>query len=152
MAIQEAILAANSTDNDDRLVEIPAYTFSSLPIRSDNIDNITMQIDGKVLVSKDYKSFPNRDERNIEDFLAFYDSNDLVFEGTGVIDGQGFMWWVREFISKNIYGRPLLVQLHECHNVEWTGIKLMNGPYYHLNAHVHGAWFHDFVIEVDVLS
>ena len=28
----------------------------------------------------------------------------------------------------------------------------MNGPYYHLNAHVYGAWFHDFVIEVDVLA
>jgi len=72
-----------------------------------------MQIDGTLLVSKDYKSFPNRldDESRIEDFLAFYSAVDVVFKGTGVIDGQGFMWWVREFISKNTYGRPFLVSM-----------------------------------------
>ena len=132
MAIQEAILAANSTDNDDRVVEIPAFTFSSLPVRSEHIINITVQIDGTLLVSKDYKSFPNKDSNNIEDFFTFRFCHDLVFKGEGVIDGQGFMWWIREFISKNTYGRPLLVVFRDSQNIEWTGVKLMNGPYYHL--------------------
>ena len=59
MAIQEAILAAHSDENDDRVVEIPAgLTFSSLPIRSDFVKDITIQIDGTLLASKDYKSYP----------------------------------------------------------------------------------------------
>jgi len=37
--------------------------------------------------------------------------------------------------------------------MEWAGIKLMNGPSYHLMAQqTNNAWFHDFEIEVDVLS
>ena len=86
MAIQEAILAANSDDNDDRVVEIPAgMTFSSLPIRSDNLKDVTIQIDGTLLASKDYKSYPIRTHESksqgdkIEDFFAFYDSDGLTF-------------------------------------------------------------------------
>ena len=90
-AIKAAIQAANSDDNDDRLVEIPAHTFSTLPIRNENINNITMQIDGTILASKDWKSYTTTVDlilgTQIDHVLSFYDSCNLLFTGSGVIDG-----------------------------------------------------------------
>ena len=104
MAILDAIMAAHSSDNDDRVIEIPAgHTFSSFPIRADNVKNITIQIDGTLLLSKDFKAF------SADGFLTFHDTEDLTFKGTGTIDGQGFAWWIREYLQKNIHGRPHLL-------------------------------------------
>ena len=72
MAIQEAMMAANSDENDDRTVEIPAgRTFSSLPITGNDIKKITFIIDGTLLCSKDFNSFPVGNERayDIENFI-----------------------------------------------------------------------------------
>ena len=70
-----------------------------------------------------------------------------------MIDGQGFMWWMRELLQKNPYNRPNLVNFRRVRNSEWTGVKLMNSAYYHLNVRdIDQAYFHDFEIEVDVAS
>ena len=123
-AILNAILAADSDDNDDGLVEIPSgMTFSSLPVRTVNLTDVTIQIDGTLLVSKDFESFPAK-----SDFLMFFDARNLTFKGQGVIDGQGYMWWIREYLRKNVNGRPNLVIINECSNIEWSGIRLLNSP------------------------
>ena len=45
------------------------------------------------------------------------------------------------------------MNIHSVRNVEWTGIKLQNSPYYHLNCRdIDQAYFHDFEIVVDVAS
>jgi hypothetical protein len=44
-------------------------------------------------------------------FFALGMSTDLTIEGTGTIDGQGYMWWVREILQMNIHGRNNLVEI-----------------------------------------
>ena len=93
MAILDAIMAAHSSDNDDRIVEIPAgHTFSSFPVRANDLKNITFQIDGTLLLSKNFEAF------SADGFFAFDDTEDITFKGTGTIDGQGFNWWIREYL------------------------------------------------------
>ena len=80
-------------------------------------------------MSKRYKLYTKH-----EAFLWVVGGQDIVFKGSGVIDGQGYMWWMREYLQKNIHGRPYLVVLENCTDVEWTGIKLMNSPTFHLKT------------------
>ena len=51
-------MAANATDNDDNIVEIPAgMTFSSMPIALSDISNIEFVVDGTLLMSKRFKEY-----------------------------------------------------------------------------------------------
>lgn len=92
-ALHQAILAANSTENEDHMVIIPAgKTFSSLPIPAiTDISNVHIVIDGTLLVSKDVNSYKADLEkwRNptdlyvIEEFLTFRDVENITFSGSG---------------------------------------------------------------------
>ncbi len=63
------------------------------------------------------------------------------------------MWWVREWLQKNPLGRPKILRMNRARNIEFTGIKVLNGPYYHLHFYdVDNVYFHDFEIEVDVMG
>ena len=92
-ALHRAILAANSTEDEDRKVIIPAgKTFSSLPVPAiTDIANVEIVIDGTLLVSKDFNSYKADLEkwRNptdlyvIEEFLTFRDVENITFSGSG---------------------------------------------------------------------
>jgi hypothetical protein len=97
-ALRSAILAANE-DTTDRIVEVPAgYNFTIFNVTVDSIYNIEFQFDGQILVSKDYKNFPTYSNGRVTDIFVINDSTNLKFYGTGIVDGQGWKWWVREFL------------------------------------------------------
>ena len=107
-AIYQAAVAANSTEDEDRTVEFPAgYTFSSMPILIQNVTNITFVIDGTLQASKNHEKYPTTggNSEKIRNFFVLYDTEHITFSGKGEIDGQGFMWWVRELLKKNPMGR-----------------------------------------------
>ena len=54
--------------------------------------------------------------------------SDIVFRGKGEIDGQGFMWWVREVLKENDLGRPQLLRIENGKNIEFKEIKVRNSP------------------------
>ena len=54
-ALFDAIIAANSTENDDNTITLPAgKTFSSLNFNVTNLTNVNFVIDGTLLASKHY--------------------------------------------------------------------------------------------------
>lgn len=60
------------------------------------------------------------------------------------------MWWIREYIGRNKAGRPKLLQITGATNLEFTGVRWTNSPYYHMDIRdFDGAYFHDFEIYVD---
>ena len=112
-AFADAIAAANATMTEERRVIVPEnYTFSCMPINVRYVTNITIQIDGTLLVSKNHKRYP-LDGSNVYDFLAFQYVQGVKIEGKGSVQGQGFMWWVRELLGRNKNGRPQLLVFRE---------------------------------------
>ena len=52
----DAIKAANSSTKDERRVLVPAdLTFTMMPVYATNIKKVTLQIDGVLQASKNYK-------------------------------------------------------------------------------------------------
>jgi hypothetical protein len=80
-----------------------------MPMIFMNATNVTFNIDGEVWVSSDYKSWPLTSKNKYQNVFTFEDITGLTIQGKGVVEGQGFMWWVREALNKNIHKRPLLV-------------------------------------------
>lgn len=63
-----------------------------------NIHNVTFTIEGSVFAAQEFDNWPLKNNNKVFDFWTFEDSSHLHLKGDGVIDGQGFQWWVREFM------------------------------------------------------
>ena len=64
----------------------------------------------------------------IEHLFDFKEATNITFKGSGEIDGQGYMWWVRELLQQNPIGRPMILSMYRSNNVEFSGISVRNSP------------------------
>lgn len=105
----DAIVAANyTTDGSEREVLIPAgRNFHMQPVWARNFTNVTISIEGNITASKRHHRWPttvhfdekkNITKTNIRDFIDFEYVHDVLVRGNGQVDGQGYMWWIREYI------------------------------------------------------
>jgi polygalacturonase len=81
-----------------------------------------------------------------------HDNKNLKITGKGWLDGQGFMWWIREFLQKNIHRRPNMVSMERCVDLEWEGLSMKNSPRYHVQPRAVNSYWHDFEIYVDIVG
>lgn len=107
-AFMDALVAANYTT--DREVLVPAgHNFNMFAVWGRYVNNITITIDGNITASKRYRHWPLKeeyDEKNItsqvvRDFIDIEYTTDVLVRGKGTVDGNGFMWWVREYLVQN---------------------------------------------------
>ncbi|XP_056693960.1 polygalacturonase isoform X2 [Spinacia oleracea] len=95
-------------------------TFSG-PCNSDT----TVQISGTILASKDRSDF-EKDKRH---WLIFKKIDNLSFEGGGVIDGNGEIWWEN---SCKI-NKKLALTLEECDNLAMSNLNIQNAQQMHVS-------------------
>ena len=157
-AFTTAIIQANYTEAEaDREVIVPAgFTFHMLSVKASYISNLTITIDGTLMVSKRHQKWSTHwddavNKTQIDQFMEFREVHNFVIRGSGTVDGQGYMWWVREYFGNNKYNRPHLLWLEGGTNLEFTGVRWVNSPFYHMwITDFDGAYFHDFEIFVNV--
>ena len=156
-ALNDALIAANwTTIEEDREVYIPwNNTFHMMPIKLDYMRNVTLTIDGTVKVSKRQNNWPRYrnggGKLKLREFWEFDEAHDLTIQGNGTVDGQGYMWWMREYIGTNpLSSRPDLVRINGATNLEVSGVKFKDSPHFHVHVEdFDGLYFHDFEIEVN---
>lgn len=149
----DAIVAANYTsDVSQRVVHIPYnYTFHMMPVWAANFSNIVFQIDGTLKLSKRHHVFPQVKEGKVREMFYFEDVESLRVQGNGTVDGQGYMWWIREYIMRNPNGRPKMFVVERANNLTFTGVRWVNSPQFHFEIKdVDGLYMHDFEIYVDI--
>ena len=104
-----------------------------------------------MLLSKDafsYIKVPGEDP----DVLVFRNWEDFKIEGKGMIDGQGYMWWVREYIQTNPpqMKRPRMFNGYNLKNFEMSGIYAINSPRFFFRFNdCDGIYIHDIEIYTD---
>jgi hypothetical protein len=104
-----------------------------MPFSVQFLSGVTFRIDGTVIASSHWRHWPvatsnSEDHQQYQHFWTYSNSESLTFEGKGVIEGQGYMWWIREILQMNIHQRPNLVEVQQVVNFEWSGIGLRNSP------------------------
>ena len=152
-ALERAFEDANA-DASDREVLIPKGTvFSMMPTYMKNLENVSLKVDGTILQSMNWVQYPNgHDASGDYDALLFFEACDgILIEGSGTIDGQGFMWWIREILQKNKHTRPYIIKYRLSRNLEVRDLLIKNSPYYHIVPHdCENLYMHDFEIYVDI--
>jgi hypothetical protein len=116
-AFLDAVIKANSTLTGERIVKVPKGIFYSFPMRMNNIQNVTILIEGKLSASKLIKGWPRQDKSGYyEDFISCHSCSYLTIHGGGKIDGRGYHWWLvsilndQKLLPDNNY-RPHLIRL-----------------------------------------
>ena len=63
------------------------------------------------------------------------------------------MWWVREFLNKNLAHRPKLIRFDHLDGMEFSGLYVKNSPSFHIvPKDSQNMYFHDMEIYVDVMG
>ena len=123
-AFMDALVAANyTTDGTEREVLVPSgHTFGMMAVWGDEFTNITITIDGNIKASKRFNKWPTNGN-SVRNFMDFNEIHNVIFRGVGTVDGQGYMWWIREYLSLNHKGRPHLFRVNGATNIEIFGIR-----------------------------
>ncbi len=130
-AIQKAINSCASAGGGT--VEVPPGTYLSAPLFLKS--NITLQVDAGATLdaSKTLSDYTIPTGVTVkEPVLAFingYQLNNVGITGTGLINGEGSVWWPT---GKAAHDRPRLIELAYATTVTVTGIHLENAGSMHL--------------------
>ena len=96
-AMLKALLAANNSA--DRVVEIPkGSVITMMAWNISSLYDITIKLDGDVYATKYWKQWPRTPSGDRMHFWQFYYCDGIKIEGSGMMDGQGYMWWWREIL------------------------------------------------------
>ena len=100
-----------------------------MPIWASDLNDVTLTIDGVLETS------PHIDEWTDggKNFITISDSKHFNINGKGIVEGQGYEWWVREWNHQNKHGRPHLLQYSRVQYSEISGVLWRNAPMYHMN-------------------
>ena len=149
----EALRLVNENTSGDRTLWVPSYNdFSMFPINATNLDDVTIKIDGKIRATQNFRQWPIEDDAHVH-FIHLVNCTDIIFEGSGIVDGQGYMWWFREILNQNIARRPKLFFLEFIDGLEFSGLLVKNSPSFHVQpVHSQNIYFHDFEIFVDIMG
>jgi hypothetical protein len=76
-----------------------------MPIRIEHVHNLTIELNGKLIASKNVKHWPRQKDipTYFEDFLSFWSSSNIEITGGGKIDGRGYHWWMLLFLNDKKY-------------------------------------------------
>ncbi len=104
-------------------------TCNAMPLSISNTFNKTLIIHGRLLAARKWFGSP---------FFSASQVTNLLIGGSGVVDGQGHLWWTG---SNKTPGRPILMLLTDCVNVVVENLNFLNSAFYHL--YITG---HDYVL------
>jgi len=122
-AIQNAINSA--TSGGVGTVEIPPGTFLSGPLTLAN--SLNLQLDaGATLLMLPLNEYPGGDV-SPPNFISGSSLHDIEISGSGVIEGQGLLWW-KDVETNSAANRPNMITLSTCSRLLIQDVTLSNCP------------------------
>eukprot|EP00475_Leptophrys_vorax_P002192 TRINITY_DN11249_c0_g1_i1.p1 TRINITY_DN11249_c0_g1~~TRINITY_DN11249_c0_g1_i1.p1 ORF type:complete len:439 (+),score=108.58 TRINITY_DN11249_c0_g1_i1:67-1383(+) len=126
--------AASLASMSERVVEIPAgQVYYMYTVLTTDVDNLVINVSGTLIAHDNYTYWEIR-QGGYGHFLQFVNCNNLTITGNGdgVIDGQGYNWWLEEILVQLHHGRPHLISVSETRNLLIEKIHMKNSPCYHI--------------------
>ena len=100
----------------------------------ENIDNIQIVIDGKILLYNDVSSWPKVNNDKYYNAIDIRNSNNLTITGSGKIDGQGYIWWVDFYKGNIVRQRPTIINIKDSIDVTIENLTLLDSPRFNIYA------------------
>ena len=100
----------------------------------ENIYNIKIQIDGKIILYNDTDYWPKSKSNTYFNAIDIRNSTNLTITGKGNIDGQGYIWWLKFLKNDIIRCRPTIINIENSINILIEKISLYNSPRFNIYA------------------
>ena len=140
-ALGRALAAANmGVSQDERTVLVPAnkeyHVFST---NASGLISVEIKIRGTLILSDNISAWPVVN-KIYNPMLLFKNCTNLIITGqgkngesVGVLEGQGYNWWVAVFENKLKFDRPHLIEIDESVNISIFHLHLKDSPRYHIS-------------------
>lgn len=149
LALQKALVAANTSATDRNTLVPAGASFYYFWLKVDYLVNVTLQIDGTLLVSNNLTAEEWPTSGGFAS-LWFEHARGLTLTGNGKIDGQGYDWWWHVIITKEDH-RPHMVIMDSSQDILITNLLFVNSPQFHLKLdHIMNVVVRNITIYVDV--
>lgn len=94
---------------------------------------INFESNSELIASTEYKNWPVESDAYVT-FLSNPNSiTNLTINGSGIIMGNGQIWWPLYKKNELKYRRPNLINLNKMNDVVVSGITMINSPMFHLD-------------------
>ncbi|MHB1022245.1 MAG: glycoside hydrolase family 28 protein [Acidobacteriaceae bacterium] len=136
-AIQAAI--DDCASHGGGVVRLTAGTYLSAPLALKSHVNLALDQGAILFGSPDFADYPLRPDapwRRIS-LLHADKATDISITGSGIIDGNGQVWWTAHYQRKKGQpeeARPLLIDLTHSQKILIEGVTLRNSPMYNIMA------------------
>ncbi|XP_057757621.1 polygalacturonase At1g48100-like [Arachis stenosperma] len=100
---------------------------------------LVFQVDGTLMAPDGPENWPEEDKRN--QWLVFYKLDQMILNGTGIIQGNGEQWWDlpckphRSPKGEPVSGpcdSPAMIRFFMSSNLVVAGLKIQNSPQFHV--------------------
>ena len=136
-AIQKTIAACNAAGGGT--VDLPAGKYLCRPFALASNLNLHLEKGATICFPENPQDY-QRGGKDFQNCITLDNGHDVAITGSGVIDGQGRIFW-KQFLAAKTSGaaamarmghRPRLVGLTRCVRVLVEDVKLTNSPMFHL--------------------
>eukprot|EP00730_Choanoeca_flexa_P005331 TRINITY_DN11927_c0_g3_i11.p2 TRINITY_DN11927_c0_g3~~TRINITY_DN11927_c0_g3_i11.p2 ORF type:complete len:259 (+),score=24.54 TRINITY_DN11927_c0_g3_i11:1-777(+) len=150
-ALANAFQNASTLRGSHRRVSVPAqdfYAFATPAVW--NLTSITLEIHGRWIASNNITAWPLNRKNECMPILEFDYCQNLTFQGSGYVIGQGYDWWVLTILNA-IHSRPHMLVMNQCQHVVIKDLHFYDSPQFHLRLHdIVDFRIHGIEIKVDV--
>ena len=111
--------------NNETIYYLPVYEYLN------DIHNINIVINGTLILYNDTDAWPLYNSKYYNSIDIRYSSN-ITITGSGIIDGQGYIWWKKFLIGTIPRKRPTIIYFENSKNININTITLFNSPRFNI--------------------
>lgn len=102
-----------------------------------NLNSITIELNGIIYLHNNISAWNyNENTQSYDNAIDIRNSKNITItsNGNGIIDGQGYTWWISFFKGEISRQRPTIIYMENCIDSLIERIVLLDGPRFHIYA------------------
>ena len=121
-------------DAGDRIILSSGESMYYIPYSYvDDLHDVSIVLDGNMILNNNISAWPYVDDtESYMDAIDIRNSTNITITGSGVMDGQGMVWWAGFLNGDVSRRRPTMIGFQNSIDVLIENVSMLNGPRFHI--------------------